>query len=108
MAESLLALAQCLFGELAFGDVLDGEQHHRFITVTINNAPSIEHYCLLPHGWEFMLDFEVGQRGVIRNDFFQRRAELGYVPLLVSQTMKGLSFNCPSVHSKFLQERRLA
>src|SRR5438105_2461193 len=54
-----------------------------------------------------MFDLKVGKRSIFRDHFLQGRSQLRYVPLVVAQVVKHLSFRFPAVHGKGLQERNV-
>ena len=68
----------------AIGDVLERKENElRFISL-LEKSPCIEEHDLSADSPEYMLHFEAIEMGVLRENLFEQRSQLGNVPLPVA------------------------
>src|SRR5919109_280825 len=73
-----------LFCGLARCDILNGKENHLRILLKIDSA-GIEKHRLASDARKVMVDLEVMELCVLRDDIFEKRSQFGNVPLAVAQ-----------------------
>lgn len=84
------ACAQRLPGMLALGDVLDGEQDQNGAIAAVGGACDEQHDARA-QGFEIVLDFEVVEHILPRQDCREQRSQLGDIPPVVSELEERLA-----------------
>jgi hypothetical protein len=73
---------------LTFGDVLDRDQDHLCPPVLSDQSAGVEQHDLGADSWEVVLDFEVFEVAILRQDLFEQQAQARNVPLAVAQVIE--------------------